>query len=554
MLHAAVVGSGPSGMYTAKYLLSALNGGPSSAAPPSSEESTSLPTVRVDVLERLPTPFGLVRSGVAPDHPEVKNVERDFERLFEGEGNATPAGGDDNEDGGSRAPLAYRGNVSVGEDVSLRELRDLYDVVVLAYGCENDKKLGIVGEDLRGVLSAREFVAWYNGHPDFVHVGEAVSEALRGGGKGDGNLSDVNVVVIGQGNVALDCARVLAKGGTGLGNTDVASHALPILGDGVGCVTVLGRRGHVQGAFTIKELRELTKLEKEGHGARFVVRGEDLDAGTTDASREELEGPGARPRVRIDKLLRDQSKAAAASSSDAASEKEVRLRFLLRPSEFRPRPDDPSRLGSVLCERTRLEGEAGSQRAAGTGETEEFPADLALVSIGYKGTPLPGMELENDNETLADAESSRGVFDAGRGVVRNAHGTVVRMSSAPSSSTSEDDASPVKGLYVSGWLKRGPSGIIGTNIPDAKDTVASILRDVRSGSVAPALEDEGQMRGREGLDKLLRSRGVESVDWEGYRRLDAAERRAAERSDRPNRPREKITSVEEMMNIVRSFE
>jgi adrenodoxin-NADP+ reductase len=186
--------------------------------------------VNIHVLERLPTPFGLVRSGVAPDHPEVKNVQNDFTALFK-----------------DNSAIKFFGNVNVGRDVSLKELRELYDVVVLAYGCESDRKLGIAGEEtLNGVLSAREFVAWYNGHPDFVHIGQAVADAL-----GD-NPETANVVVIGQGNVALDCARILVKGASGLFDTDIASHTLPILKDGVKCTSIVGRRGHIQGAFTIK--------------------------------------------------------------------------------------------------------------------------------------------------------------------------------------------------------------------------------------------------------------------------------------------------------------
>ena len=213
----AIVGSGPSGCYTAKYLQSALH-------------QKDLQG-NIDVLERLPTPFGLVRSGVAPDHPEVKNVQNDFSALFQ-----------END-----SSISFLGNVTVGKDVSLQELRELYDVVVLAYGCESDRKLGIPGEDsLMGVLSAREFVAWYNGHPEYVHIGQVVADAL-----GD-QPETAKVVVIGQGNVALDCARVLAKGASGLVDTDIASYVFPVLKDGVKCTTIVGRRGHIQGAFTIK--------------------------------------------------------------------------------------------------------------------------------------------------------------------------------------------------------------------------------------------------------------------------------------------------------------
>ena len=219
----AIVGTGPSGCYTAKYLLSTFD----------KRENVSC---KIDMLERLPTPYGLVRYGVAPDHPEVKNVENDFAALFENQPDR----------------MKFWGNVHVGDQeagVSVEELRQIYDVVVLAYGCESDRKLSLPGEEhLSGILSAREFVAWYNGHPHFEHIGEKVAQALGGSAAGDKS----EVVVIGQGNVALDCARILGKGSKGLRDTDIASRALPVIGGGVPIVTVVGRRGHVQGAFTIK--------------------------------------------------------------------------------------------------------------------------------------------------------------------------------------------------------------------------------------------------------------------------------------------------------------
>ena len=305
-LSAAIVGSGPSGMYAAKFLASSVakrvvpqqqrrqsdspieeaddaddaGGGttappppPSSAGPP--RASFGFSGIDVDVIERLPAPYGLVRYGVAPDHPEVKNVERDFASLFD----AHPPPPDDDDDGSDDADaydagvatLSYFGNVDVGKDLSLAALRSNYDVVILAYGTQSsDNRLGIPGSgdgELDGVLSAREFVAWYNGHPEFGSVGDVVKRCLRrgdrsstGGAGGDGedgdgdddDISPARVVVVGQGNVALDVARVLVKGGRGLADTDAPSSVLEILGGGASHVSVVGRRGHVQGAFTIK--------------------------------------------------------------------------------------------------------------------------------------------------------------------------------------------------------------------------------------------------------------------------------------------------------------
>lgn len=502
-LSVAIVGSGPSGCYTAKYLILTLEQ-LQQKGQLTNANMDDLKNVNIDILEKLPTPFGLVRSGVAPDHPEVKNVENDFSLLFQDNhenqkqsATVTQTHTKSKTEKLIQKSIVFRGNVAVGKDISLQELQSLYDVVVLAYGCESNRKLGLEGESLDGVFSAREFVAWYNGHPEFAHMGSYFKQALGN------NPSQANVVVIGQGNVALDCARILAKGSQGLMSTDIASHALEIIQDGVEKTTVLGRRGHVQGAFTIKELRELTKLQD----ASFIVDEAELDAGTTAASLEELNGPGSRPKIRIDKLLR---KAAAKTSPEEEKSKQVRLRFLLNPVQFIPDSAVKSRLGSVLCERTRLEGELGNQVAVGTGEMEEITANMALVSIGYKGLQLPGM-----NDAL---------FDEKTGVVRNTNGKVHSKSN----------------LYASGWLKRGPSGIIGTNISDAKDTVSSIVNDLRD--IA-----ESKVDGRVGLDSLLSERNIQVIDWESYQRIDAAEKDTSRlRSD--GQPREKFTNVDEMLN------
>lgn len=246
-LSVAVVGAGPSGFYAAKYLTASVLKRMQSAEPctPSSFNWTG---IDVDIIERLPTPYGLVRYGVAPDHPEVKNVENDFAALFRR--------GDDGTDEDQLSTLAYFGNVDVGKDISLSNLQSLYHVVILAYGCSAaDRQLGIPGEDtLEGVLSAREFVAWYNGHPEFGHIGSVVEKCLWPEGRSnvDDAVSSARVVVVGQGNVALDVARVLTKGKPGLIHTDTPSSVLNVLQGGVAHVSVVGRRGHVQGAFTIK--------------------------------------------------------------------------------------------------------------------------------------------------------------------------------------------------------------------------------------------------------------------------------------------------------------
>ena len=309
-LSVAVVGAGPAGFYASKYLTSSVlkRITQSTSSGDVDDDTPPIPFgfsgIDIDLIERLPTPYGLVRYGVAPDHPEVKNVENDFAALFNKQGES------------QNSSINFYGNVDVGKQIPLSKLQSLYDVVILAYGCQAaDKRLNIPGEDtLEGVLSAREFVAWYNGHPEFQHIGPIVERCLwkkksdttnNDDDTTETSISPARVVVIGQGNVALDVARVLAKGKPGLIDTDTPTSVLNVLKGGVSHVSVVGRRGHVQGAFTIKELRELTKLDKEGHNVSFVVRKEELEMGMTDASMEELKGPGGRPKSRIDKLLQD---------------------------------------------------------------------------------------------------------------------------------------------------------------------------------------------------------------------------------------------------------
>ncbi len=500
----AIVGSGPSGCYTAKYLMS----GAATKLPPSKS------SLKIDVIERLPTPYGLVRNGVAPDHPEVKNVQNDFDSLFE-----------DGEKSSNSSTIGFYGNVTVGgsdlekpSDVSLDELRALYDVVILAYGCESDRELDlpvdIIDErgskipsetkssGVKGILSAREFVNWYNGHPDYEWVTQTVQKALWNETNTDKDAPVIqNIVVIGHGNVALDCARILAKSRKTLDPTDLTSRALDVLRPQSNdnnalqrSISIVGRRGHAQAAFTIKEVRELTKLMEEDD-AKLIVRTDELQLGAnTEASKEELK---ARPRARIHKLLEEHAK----KQDTETPATNVKLRFLTNPIRFQAETTtdtDEPRLSSVVCERTELEGDVpGAQIAKGTGVTEVIDADLCLVSIGYKGLPI-------DASTAAS-------FDARKGILQNDHGKVATQSN----DVIDDDLAP---LYVSGWLKRGPSGIIGTNIGDAKDTVVSILKDLNSDEISKSTNDSSST-----LKDLLEERNVRFVDWDAYRRIEKIE-------------------------------
>ena len=489
----AIVGSGPAGFYTAKYLL---------------DKHKSL---TVDILEALPTPFGLVRQGVAPDHPEVKSVMSTFTdvaqhprcRFF---GNVNV--GDTNV--GDRA--STNGGAPKSQQVSVDELKRAYDVVVLAYGASSDARLNIGGEQLDGVMSARNFVNWYNGHPHYSTLPVDLRRTKR-------------AVIIGQGNVAIDCARILAKRPDDLASTDIAPHALNVLRESaVEEVVVVGRRGHVQAAFTIKELRELTKIQ----GCFLHIDEGELAAGWTPASEAELSDN--RPKQRIVDLVKT---IAATSAADAIqppkiTNKTIKIRFLLSPTEILPSPTHPSTAGSIVFAKNRLEGEAHRQCAVSTGETEHLPCELILKSVGYKSQPVGGVP-----------------FDPKTNTIPNLHGRVIH---------SRDQPSIVPGLYVSGWLKRGPSGIIGTNITDAKETVSCILEDLPNLEVArKATGSEAGSGSETPLDPLeilpaLRSDDV--VTWDHYINIDREEVRRGQ-SLSPQKPREKICSIHELLRVAK---
>ncbi|RLN67476.1 hypothetical protein BBP00_00001584 [Phytophthora kernoviae] len=442
-LRVCVVGSGPGGFYATKYLLKEHTG------------------VRVDMLEALPTPFGLVRSGVAPDHPEVKSVMNDFAKVAADE------------------RFRFLGNVRVGEDVRLADLQQHYHAVVLAYGAAGDRELGVPGEDLRGVMSARTFVNWYNGHPAFRDL--------------DLDLQDVETaVVIGQGNVAVDCARILTKNVDELASTDIATHSVKVLRrSGVKKVLLVGRRG------------------------------KDMKRSKTPSS--ELEIKEQRARKRMNDLL---SKAAEQFDTTSDAERVVQIKFLSSPAEILADEKDATRVGAIRIEKTSLEGEPNQQRAVGTGEFEDIPCSLVLRSIGYKSLPIE-----------ADAP-----FDQRRHVVSNEQGRVVATSES-------GETEPVVGLYCTGWAKRGPSGIIGTNIVDARETVSCIVEDFASGKFLHTNEEN--LAGLEAVEKLIKKRNPDKqlVRWTDYERLNSEENR---RGELVGKPREKITSVAEMLAVAKS--
>ena len=474
----AIIGSGPSAFYTAKYLLK------------------DYPNCHIDMLEALPAPFGLVRYGVAPDHPEVKNVSNDFQIVM------------------NDPRLHWHGNVRVGDGtdggagvgigvVGLDELRRCYDAVVCAYGAGSERRLDIPGSELGGIISARSFVNWYNSHPHHQHEGDrlaippTVQQAAADGG--------VDVVVVGQGNVAIDCARVLLKGSDGMKQTDIADHTLQWMSgqpSHVRRVTLLGRRGAVQSAFTIGEFREVSDLPD----VRVVIDENEMKQSEADeASQHELEN--SRPKKRKHALIRQvMNKSQAVQSQD----KQLHFRFLLSPVRYLPSSADPTRVGAVVCQRMRLQSADGVVTAvACDGDEVQLPASIVLESIGYMGQPL---------STLP--------FDRRRGVLPSERGRVVG----------------VAGVYVSGWLKRGASGIIGSNITDAKETVASIVEDLQA--TEPQRAQHGDQRPQLGVVRDRQRWRV--VEKEGWKRIDEWERA---RGREQGRDRVKLAKVDEMLKI-----
>jgi len=449
-LRVAIVGTGPSGFYAAEHLLK------------------KHPGVEIDLFDRLPTPFGLVRGGVAPDHQKIKSVTRVYEKIA------------------SQPGVRFLGNVLIGRDLTREEVLDHYDAVIYAFGAHSDRTLGIPGEHLAGSHAATEFVGWYNGHPDYQDHSF--------------DLSQENVVVIGVGNVAVDVTRVLSRTPEELAKTDIAPYALEVLqNSGVKNVYMVGRRGPVQAAFTNPELKELGEMP----GADIVVLPNELVL--DEGSRATL----ARAEERTaEKNLHTLE--AFASKPQEGKPMRIHLRFLLSPLELH---GDGS-VEAVKLARNRLVATAnGDLRAEPTGETEVIPAGLVFRSVGYLGTGIPGV-----------------VFDAKRGIMPNEGGRVV---TAPGTAS--------QGEYVVGWIKRGPTGVIGTNKPDATETTDHLLEDFTSGKLKRTLSP------RDEIDRMLEQRGVRVVTWEDWRKLDQIER---ERGAALGRPRLKFTTVADMLGAL----
>lgn len=445
VLNIAIVGSGPAGFYAAETLL--RNGAP----------------VIIDMFDRLPVPFGLVRHGVAPDHQKLKAVTAVFEQIAD------------------HPNFSFVGNLEIGTDVQVSQLLAAYHGVVLATGAMSDRPLGIAGEDMPGSISATELVGWYNGHPDFR---DKVFD-----------FSHPSAIVIGNGNVALDVCRILAKSIDELRRSDICEHALQALSESrITDIHVIGRRSPAQAKFTAKELRELGELE----GAQPVVDPAELqldEKSTAEMSRS----LAASKNVEI---LRGFTKRVSAS----AKPKSIHFRFLLAPLSIK----GTTSVDGVEFERLQLSGEAGNQTTSATGDRISIPAHLVVRSVGYRGTPISGVPFDERSATVFQRE----------GRVTNADGKVI------------------PGLYVAGWIKRGPSGIIGTNRACAADTVDSLLADLTSS--APDARDGSRARFMASICE--RSRKV--IDLQGWRRIDALERADGAAKAKP---REKLTTVAAML-------
>jgi ferredoxin--NADP+ reductase len=449
----AIIGAGPAAYFTAEALFKQREH-----------------DVRVDMFNRLPTPYGLVRDGVAPDHQSIKAVTRKFEKVHED------------------PRFRYFGNVTFGDDIHRDDLFGLYDQLVYAVGTPTDRQMGIPGEDLEGSHSATEFVWWYNGHPDFTDS--------------EFDLDAERAVVVGIGNVALDVARILARSSDSLATTDIADHALEVLrSSSVREIVVLGRRGPAQAAFTSVELKEFGKLEEAG------VRVDPADLELDEESRRLVEEQ--RATRRNCELLEGFAKGEAPSNGGRT----VEFRFLVSPVELIG--DEHGHLQAVRIEKNRLvESEDGSMRPRGTGEFEVIEAGLVFRSIGYRGIPLPGVP-----------------FHDRWGIIPNESGRIV-----------DSDGTSFPREYVTGWCKRGPSGVIGTNKPDGAETAAAMLEDLAA--IAPDLPAE---RSPDAISALLAKRDVDYVTLEDWKALDAHE---VARGKAAGRPRVKVCRVPEMLEVI----
>jgi ferredoxin--NADP+ reductase len=452
-LRVAIVGSGPAGFYAAGHLLKC--------------KSHPDLCVQVDMFDRLPTPWGLVRAGVAPDHPNIKAVSRVYEKTAE------------------HPEFRFYGNVELGRDVSHDELTDRYHAVIYAVGAQTDRRMGIPGEDLPGSWAATEFVAWYNGHPDYRDL--------------EFDLSAERAIVVGNGNVATDVARMLALTRDELATTDVADHALEVLAESnVKEIVVLGRRGPAQAAFTNPELLELGEMTD----ADVFVDPGDVQLDPLSQAFIVSEAAHATQKKNVDILT------GYAAREPLGKRRRIVLRFLVSPVEI---------LGTERVEGIRfvhnelVEADDGAIRPRATEIAEELDCGLVFRSIGYRGTRIPGVP-----------------FDEERCVIPHEGGRIEGRT----------------GEYAVGWIKRGPTGIIGTNKRDAQETVNTLLADLDAGDLGSPSDPD-----RDSLDALIAERQPDAVSYAGWQEVDRVEREAGEPH---GRPRVKLCTFEELLEAAKA--
>ncbi len=454
-LRVAIVGSGPTGFYAAQHLFNndGLN-------------------VEVDMFDRLPTPFGLVRLGVAPDHQKIKSVTAVYHKVA-----GTPG-------------FRFFGNVELGRHVTVAELRRYYHQIVYCTGAQTDRRLGVPGEDLDGSYTATEFVAWYNGHPDF-------SDRTF-------DLSREVAVVVGVGNVAVDVARILCRSLDELAKTDIADYALAALRESkVREVHVVGRRGPAQAAFTNAEIKELGALT----GVDTLVRPDEAEPDALSLAALE-KNPDKMTARKLDIIK------SFGERGETGQPKKLVLRFLVSPTEIVG--DAGGRVAAVKLVRNELyEGERGKLLSRPTGHTETLDAGLVFRSVGYRGVALPGVPFRED-----------------WAVIPNERGRVI----------DPERGAPLVGQYAAGWIKRGPQGVIGTNKPDALETVQCMVEDLAAGRTLEPPEP-----GADAVLNLLRERRSELFTYDDWNRLDALE---VGRGEPAGRPRVKFTDVREMLDAL----
>ena len=448
----AIVGSGPAAFYSAMELLRHDD-----------------PIVSVDMLERLPTPYGLVRGGVAPDHEKIKSVTKIFERAA------------------GHPRFRFFGNVEFGKDIQRLDLLQRYHAVIYAFGSRTDRHLNIIGETLKGSHAATEFVGWYNGHPDYRHH--------------QFDLTSKRVAIIGMGNVAIDCARILCQDPENLANTDIAQHALEALRQSqVEEVFLIGRRGPVQAAFTPAEVRELLHLPK----VDAVMRASDLEL--DEHSKEELSKASRNTKLNMEILqqIHDQG--------DRGNPRKLHLCFLISPTKI----EGSERVEGLELVHNEIVKEGGVLKAKATDEVMHLNVDMVFRSIGYRGAAIPGLPFDDRRGTLPNDQGQ--LLDGVDGKLLNQE-------------------------YTAGWIKRGPSGVIGTNKQDAMETVSRLKQNWQTSQTSqPKLVQDD-------LLDLLKQKKIQFVSFEDWKKLDKFE---LEQGHLNGKSRQKICEVEEMLDLIQS--